>query len=43
MLEVIKNPAHEDYEEMIEYSRDFDSEEFDLEFINEMLEGLIDD
>lgn len=44
MLEVIKNPAHEDYEEMIEYSgEDFDSEEFDLEFINEMLEGLIDD
>lgn len=42
-LEVIKNPEHEDYEEMIQYSGDdFDPEEFDLKFINEMLEDVLD-
>lgn len=42
-LEVIKNPENGDYEEMIQYSGDdFDPEEFDIEFINEILEDVLD-
>jgi hypothetical protein len=38
LLEVLKNPKHEDYNEMIEWiGDDFDPNYFDLEEINQML------
>ena len=43
-LEVIKNPEHEDYKEMIQYSgKFFDSEYFSVEVTNVMLKGITDD
>jgi hypothetical protein len=38
LLEIIKNPEHEEYEEMMEWLEgEFDPEEFDIDFINEEL------
>lgn len=41
LLEVIKNPRHKEYEDMIEWvGEDFDPEEFDPEDANEALEWM---
>lgn len=40
MLEVLKNPEHEEYEEFAEWlEEDFDPEHFDIEEVNEMLQS----
>lgn len=41
LLEVIGNPRHKEYEDMIEWvGEDFDPEEFDPEDVNEALEWM---
>ena len=39
LLEILKNPQHEEYEDMIEWLEDdeYDPEEFDIEEVNELL------
>lgn len=40
MLEILKNPEHEEYEEFAEWlEEDFDPEHFDIEEVNEMLQS----
>jgi hypothetical protein len=44
MLEIIKNPNHTDFDATIEWlGEDFDSTAFDIDEINEALNGLIDE
>jgi hypothetical protein len=41
MLDIIKNPKDPEYENMIEWlGDDFDSDEFDIQEINEMLKRI---
>jgi hypothetical protein len=40
MLEVLKNPKHEEYQEILDWAGDYDSEDFSLEYTNRQFKRM---